>query len=187
VPTQWSRRPRPKWTHDAERLDHAVYAAIAQTPSPTIDRTMARLSPAADYGRLSLATAAVLAAAGGETGRRGALSGLAALGATATVVNAVVRPLGRRRRPDVSERQESRYVRLPSSRSFPSGHSAGAFAFATGVAHVMPRTGVVLRGLAALVAYSRVHTGVHYPIDAMAGALLGTAIAHVTSYELARP
>jgi len=116
----------------------------------------------------------------------GALSGLAALGATATVVNAVVRPLGRRRRPDVSERQESRYVRLPSSRSFPSGHSAGAFAFATGVAHVMPRTGVALRGLAALVAYSRVHTGVHYPVDAMAGALLGTAIAQLTSHALAR-
>jgi len=171
---------------DAERLDHAVYAAIARTPSPSIDQTMARLSPAADYGRLSIATATVLAAAGGHTGRRGALSGLAALGATATVVNAVVRPLGRRRRPDVSERQESRYVRLPSSRSFPSGHSAGAFAFATGVAHVMPRTGVALRGLAALVAYSRVHTGVHYPVDAMAGALLGTAIAQLTSHALAR-
>jgi membrane-associated phospholipid phosphatase len=31
-----------------------------------------------------------------------------------------------------------------------------------------------------------VHTGVHYPIDAMAGALLGTAVAHLTSYELAK-
>jgi undecaprenyl-diphosphatase len=171
---------------DAERLDHAVYEAIARTPSPAIDHFMARLSPAADYGRLSLASAAALGVLGGDGGRRGALSGIAALGATATVVNAVVRPLGRRRRPDVSERQESRYVELPTSRSFPSGHSAGAFAFATGVAHVMPRTGVALRALAALVAYSRVHTGVHYPIDAMAGALLGTAVAHFTSYELAR-
>jgi hypothetical protein len=171
---------------DAERLDHAVYAAIASTPSPSIDQTMAWLSPVADYGRLSLGSAALLAAVGGQTGRRGAVSGVAALAATATIVNAVVRPLGRRRRPDVSERLESRYVRLPSSRSFPSGHSAGSFAFATGVAHVMPRTGVALRGLAAMVAYSRVHTGVHYPVDVMAGALLGTATAQITSHALAR-
>lgn len=171
---------------DAERLDHAVYAAIAGTPSPAIDRTMARLSPAADYGRLSLASAAVIAVAGGSTGRRGAVSGLVSLGATATVVNAVVRPLGRRRRPDPSALPEARRLPTPTSRSFPSGHSAGAFAFATGVAHVMPRTGVALRGLAAMVAYSRVHTGVHYPIDAMAGALLGTGVAQLTSHAVDR-
>lgn len=171
---------------DAERLDHAVYAAIAHTPSPSIDRVMARLTNAADYGRLSLGSAAVLATAGGSSGRRAAVSGLAALGATSTVVNAVVRPLGRRRRPDPSELPEARRVRTPDSRSFPSGHSAGAFAFATGVAHVAPRTGFALRGLAAMVAYSRVHTGVHYPIDAMAGALLGTGVAQLTSHALAR-
>jgi undecaprenyl-diphosphatase len=102
------------------------------------------------------------------------------------VVNAVVRPLGRRRRPDVSERQESRYVRLPSSRSFPSGHSAGAFAFATGVAHVMPRTGVVLRGLAALVAYSRVHTGVHYPGDVVIGSITGAGTGAMVAAAFGR-
>ncbi|MGZ5347754.1 MAG: phosphatase PAP2 family protein [Solirubrobacterales bacterium] len=37
----------------------------------------------------------------------------------------------------------------------------------------MPWAGVGLAGLAMIVAYSRVHTGVHYPGDVVAGALCG--------------
>ena len=75
---------------------------------------------------------------------------------------------------------------MPISSSFPSGHSATAFAFATGVGHVSPAAAAPLSGLAALVAYSRVHTGVHYPADAVAGSLLGTALAGATSAILDR-
>jgi undecaprenyl-diphosphatase len=57
-----------RWLDDAERVDVALYAAIAQTPTPALDRAMARLSHAADYSRLSLASAAVLAAGGGRLG-----------------------------------------------------------------------------------------------------------------------
>ena len=105
---------------------------------------------------------------------------------TATVVNAAVKPLARRRRPDrlAGEVPVARHVTMPTSRSFPSGHSAGAFAFATGVGHVSPGAAVPLRALAATVAYSRVHTGVHYPGDVLAGALIGTALAQVTTHVI---
>ena len=73
---------------------------------------------------------------------------------------------------------------MPASSSFPSGHSAAAFAFATGVGRTLPPAGVPLRALAALVAYSRVHTGVHYPGDVVAAALLGAAIAQVVAPRL---
>ena len=173
---------------DAERVDVALYAAIAQTPTPALDGAMARLSDAADYSRLSLAAAAVLAAAGGSRGRRAAAMGLASIAVTATAVNLGMKPLGRRRRPDRAAEQVpiARHVRMPSSTSFPSGHSAAAFAFATGVGAVLPPAGIPLRGLAALVAYSRVHTGVHYPGDVVAGALIGTALAQVTTHALDR-
>jgi undecaprenyl-diphosphatase len=177
-----------RWLQDAERVDVALYAAIAQTPTPGLDRAMARLSHAADYSRVSLASAALLAVSGGARGRRAALGGVASIGVTSAVVNLGLKPLGRRRRPDrtVEQVPVARHVRMPLSTSFPSGHSAAAFAFATGVGHAFPAAAVPLHGLAALVAYSRVHTGVHYPGDVVAGALVGTALAQITAHGLDR-
>ena len=68
----------------------------------------------------------------------------------------------------------------PDSSSLPSGHSASAFAFATGVGSVLPGEAIPIRALAALVAYSRVRTGVHHPADVVAGALLGTMLGQLT-------
>jgi undecaprenyl-diphosphatase len=67
----------------------------------------------------------------------------------------------------------------PSERdhSFPSGHSATAFAGATMLAAYAPRLRVPLYALATLIALSRLYNGVHYPTDAIAGAALGTATA----------
>lgn len=62
---------------------------------------------------------------------------------------------------------------MPRSTSFPSGHSATAFAFATATSRELPASSVVLVPLAGAVAYSRVHTGVHYPSDVVAGATIG--------------
>ena len=70
---------------------------------------------------------------------------------------------------------------MPTSTSFPSGHSASGFAFAQAVAATRPELGLPLRGLAAVVAYSRVHTGVHYPGDVLAGSLVGMAIGEGTA------
>ncbi|HEX6460809.1 MAG TPA: phosphatase PAP2 family protein [Thermoleophilaceae bacterium] len=176
-------RRRPAWLQDAARIDVAVYAAIAATPSPSLDTAMGRLSRAADYSRLSFASAALLALAGGARGRRAAANGLLSVGATSAFVNVVIKPLGTRRRPDreANEVPFARHVPMPASSSFPSGHSAAAFAFATGVGHTLPQAGAPLRALAAAVAYSRVHTGVHYPGDVVAGSLLGAAIGQVAA------
>ena len=71
---------------------------------------------------------------------------------------------------------------MPDSSSFPSGHSASAFAFATGAARVLPGSaGAPLRALATLVSYSRVHVGVHYPVDVLAGAFIGVSAAEVAA------
>ncbi len=181
--------PRPPaWLRDAERVDVAVYAAIARTPTPALDAAMARLTRAADYSRLSLAAAAIIGAAGGARGRRAATGGLASVGVAATVVNLALKPLGRRRRPDrVAEQVPvARHTRMPISTAFPSGHSATAFAFATGVGHVLPAAAIPLHGLATVVAYSRVHAGVHYPADVIGGALAGTILAQLTTHALDR-
>ncbi|HEY5052348.1 MAG TPA: phosphatase PAP2 family protein, partial [Solirubrobacterales bacterium] len=104
------------------------------------------------------------------------------------VANILAKPLAVRRRP---EREllavvESRQVPMPVSSSFPSGHTASAFAFATGVAHVAPALSAPMRAAATLVGYSRVHTGVHYPGDVLAGAFLGISVAEIVNRLLDR-
>lgn len=170
------------------RLDLACYSAIASTSTPTLDRAMAKLAHAADYSRIWLATAGVLALAGGTPGRRAAVSGLSAVAATSAAVNAVVKPLARRRRPDrgVHHVPLARQVPMPTSRSFPSGHAASAFAFAGGAGRVLPLASLPLHCLAGLVGYSRVHAGVHYPLDVVVGSLIGGSLSQVTLLAGAR-
>ena len=103
---------------------------------------------------------------------------------TAVVVNAGLKLIARRPRPNADAVPTTRQVPMPRSRSFPSGHSAAAFAFATGVGEVSPGAGIPLRALAMAVAYSRVHTGVHYPGDVIAGAMTGVTLAELTCRAL---
>jgi undecaprenyl-diphosphatase len=56
-----------------------------------------------------------------------------------------------------------------------------ATATASGVAGTWPAPGVPLTAVAALVAYSRVHTGVHFPADVVAGALIGTVCSQAAT------
>ena len=173
---------RDSWLEEAECVDSAIYAAVAGTHTPRLDVAMRRLSTAANYSRLSIASSVLLSALGGPRGRRAAAFGLASVAATSATANLVVKPFGRRRRPD-REAQDvpvARYVPMPDSRSFPSGHTAAAVAFASGAGYVLPLASAPLHVLAALVGYSRVHTGVHYPGDVIAGAVLGSVVADVT-------
>jgi undecaprenyl-diphosphatase len=64
-----------------------------------------------------------------------------------------------------------------NAHSFPSGHTATAFACATVLAHFVPRWRVPFFVLAALIGLSRVYNGMHYPTDVLAGAVLGVLIA----------
>jgi membrane-associated phospholipid phosphatase len=184
-----ARRPRDSLAAlllDARRLDAAVYEAITQTPTPSLDQSMRRLTRAANYSRLWLGCAVILGSTRGPSGRDAAVRGLASVAVSSAVANLALKPLTRRRRPDSSRLLAARRTQVPGSSSFPSGHSASAFAFATGVGSVLPFEAIPIRTLAALVAYSRVHTGVHHPSDALAGALLGTTLAQLTCQALDR-
>jgi membrane-associated phospholipid phosphatase len=160
-------------------LDRAVYGVVARTPTARLDDPVRRLSDAANGSRLWLGIAAVIALLGGGRGRRAALEGVVSIGVTSATVNLGVKPLRRRRRPDRPEPGpfEARHVKMPESTSFPSGHAASAFAFAYAVGRHLPGLALPIRALASGVAYSRVHTGVHYPGDVVVGSILGAGTA----------
>jgi membrane-associated phospholipid phosphatase len=180
------RGPASRWAEALRELgaiDRAVYQAVARTPTAALDGPARRLSDAADHSRLWLGIAAAVALLGGARGRRAALEGVASIAVTSATVNLGMKSLHRRRRPDRAEGElaAARQVRMPKSSSFPSGHAASAFAFAYAVGRHLPGLAMPLRLLAGAVAYSRVHTGVHYPGDVAVGSIAGAGTAAVVA------
>jgi membrane-associated phospholipid phosphatase len=170
-----------EWLSEAKAVDTAVYGAVAAAETPRLDSAMRGLSRAADHGKLWFGAAGALALFGGEGGRAAARRGLVSLGIASATANLVGKPLTTRRRPERRELEElaARHVPMPSTSSFPSGHTASAFGFATGAGAALPAVSAPLRALATLVGYSRVHTGVHYPADVIVGAFLGVSAAEL--------
>ncbi|HUO39480.1 MAG TPA: phosphatase PAP2 family protein, partial [Mycobacterium sp.] len=159
-------------------LDAEVFEAVANSRDPLLDTMMPALTRAADHGKLWVAIAAALAMSGSRSARRGAGRGLASLAVTSLVTNQLAKRMWRRERPRFgSVPPARRLAHYPTSHSMPSGHSASAAAFAVGVGLENPTLGLLLGVLAALVGFSRVATGAHYPGDVLAGLGIGASIA----------
>jgi diacylglycerol kinase family enzyme/membrane-associated phospholipid phosphatase len=160
--------------------DRAISRAVSGLPPTAGDGAMKALSTAANHSLIWFTVAALLAGRRGAT-RKAAARGLLSIGLASAAANAGLKPVLPRRRPAASELPAYQTIsHPPTSSSFPSGHAASAAAFVTAVAMESPRSGLVLAPLAAGVAYSRVHVGVHWASDVLAGAALGSGIAWAT-------
>ena len=155
-------------------------AEVVQEVQPTsepVDVALRVLTRSADHGRLWMGLTVAGAIAGGAY-RRAGIRGLGSLAMASFVSNSLIKPLVGRRRPDLERTKLARRIgERPWTSSFPSGHSASAAAFATGAALELPVAGLALAPVAAAVAYSRVHVGVHYKSDVVVGAGVGIAAA----------
>jgi len=162
--------------------DRALYRTVARLSAPVVDAPLRRISDFANHSKPWFLVAGSLAVLGGSRGRRAALGGLAAVGAASLVVNQPMKMSGARPRPDRHRLgvPEQRWVRMPTSTSFPSGHSASAAAFAVAVGDAVPALRLPLWGAASVVAFSRVYTGVHYPSDVVVGATVGALLGRLT-------
>jgi undecaprenyl-diphosphatase len=160
------------------RADRRLFVRAARLDLPVLDRVLPRLTGAADHGMLWFGVAAALAV-GGTTSRRAATRGVASLAVASAIANGPAKYLVRRHRPTLDAVPPLRLLAVqPRTTSFPSGHSASAAAFATGVSLEQPWLAPVVGSMAAGVAYGRVHTGVHYPADVVAGLAIGVGAAY---------
>lgn len=163
------------------RADLSAFRTVARADLPVVGPALPWLSWAANRSRLWGGIALLLATTGGRFGRRASLRGLVAVAVTSGVTNLPAKLLAGRMRPDLGIVPEvRRLARVPSSTSFPSGHAASAFAFATAVSLERPGLRVPMTALAGAVAVSRVYTGVHYPGDVLVGSAIGYAVARRT-------
>ena len=188
VPLDASERALRDCPPEPYLRDGAGLRAVYRTRSPVLRATF-RAADATSYAAFAAVPAALAAhalATGGSV--RPALATLAAEGAAAVVVTGLKGMLRRERpylaEPDIAPRVAGARVHAIGDRSYslPSGHSALAFATATGVALAHPRAALPAYGWATTVAAARLWHGVHYPSDVLAGAALGFVVgaaAHV--------
>jgi len=99
------------------------------------------------------------------------------LSVASILVEYPIKAFFRRNRPFIAFIQTIVIGKKPGSWSFPSGHSASAFAGAWLLSRDFPSQGPFFFLLAALVGFSRIYLGDHYPGDVLSGALSGMALA----------
>lgn len=154
-------------------LDQALLLTVRRWERRSVTRLMhvlTRLGDPASWIFFGLA----FGLSGGEGPRHCALLGAGASGAL--VASQVLKRLCRRPRPTSGLRGFAALAENPDAFSFPSGHTAVAFAAALALAGEGSGLGWLFLGLAVGIALSRIYLGAHYPLDVAAGALLGLAV-----------
>lgn len=152
------------------RIDRSLLLLVGRVESGLLTRVTKTLTRMGDFEGWLLA-GLLLAATGGD-GLHAALL-LATSSALATLASQVLKRLARRPRPAAALRGFVPRSQDPDEFSFPSGHTAAAFAVAVALSGGSPLLAGLTLALAAGIALSRIYLGAHYPLDVAAGVLLG--------------
>lgn len=155
-------------------MDTALYSAINGAHSPALDDLMLLASALGKAGFVWLAVAAIAAVFPAR--RMAAWRVVMAIVLTTGVVDGVIKPIVHRQRP-YEVRADARLIdQRPTTGSFPSGHTARAFAGALALGRLFPSAQAVWWVLATAIGVSRVYVGAHWPTDVLAGAFIGLAV-----------
>jgi membrane-associated phospholipid phosphatase len=168
-----------------QAVDARVYLAINHLPHTALtNKLMYGLTEIMNGGFGWVLGLMCVALLDGKRGRQALLQTTPPLWFATMTVEYPVKYYFRRRRPFVDVVQAIAVGKKPGTYSFPSGHSAAAFAGAWLLTRHYPRFMVLWYVIASLVGFSRIYLGAHYPGDVFSGALAGTAIAEATRWVI---
>ena len=172
-----SRTPSSaEWTLGA--IDAAWFLRInGMRRTPALDRFMASISRTMHYGEGWLAVLLLALLIRGRSAAPLIITVGVPLLLTSLTVNYPLKLMFRRKRPFISLVKAVVVGRKPSDSSFPSGHSAAAFAGAMLLTPYFPALAPIFFAIAAVVGFSRIYLGVHYPGDVILGAVAGVTLA----------
>lgn len=167
-------------------LDGQVLLWLKDTCAhPALDRLMIFVSRMGDKGFCWIALGVLFLLLGMKKRQwyqRGIMV-LSALLADVLLCNVLLKPLVNRTRPYTVLGYDL-IVPPMHDASFPSGHTAASFAAATALYVIHPNWGRVAYAFAVLMGFSRLYLGVHFPLDVLAGAFVGTFAAKGALYLL---
>jgi undecaprenyl-diphosphatase len=168
-----------------QAVDAFGFVQINQMPhTRLLDRFMTRLSWVMTGGNGWLLFLLLAMLVDRQRGWKATRAVVPALWLATATVEHPIKKWFRRRRPFISLIEAIIVGRKPGSYSFPSGHSAAAFAGALLLIREYPGAARGFYGLASLVAFSRIYLGAHYPGDVISGSLLGMVLARIYSHVL---
>lgn len=161
-----------------QALDAAIFLRLNNLAlGAALDRGLEGLSRLLHHGEGWVIAVLVMMAVDLGSGLRAAAETLPALWLTTLTVNYPLKSMFRRRRPFLAYVKARVLGPKPKDFSFPSGHSAAAFAGAVLLSAHEPGWAPVFYAIATLVGFSRVYLGVHYPSDVVIGGLSGAGLA----------
>jgi undecaprenyl-diphosphatase len=155
-------------------VDASLFTLVNASHAPWLDDLMLLASAVGRAGFVWWATA--LIAMVFPRRRMAAWRLILAVAMAYLVVDGFVKPVVGRDRPfDVVA--DARLIdQRPVTSSFPSGHTAAAFAGALAAGRLFPRARLAWWALALGIALSRVYVGAHWPTDVLSGAAIGLAV-----------
>jgi undecaprenyl-diphosphatase len=165
-----------------DRLDRAAFFVLnGKLTSPAMDAVMPFLTKQEHWYPVLIGLWVAMLIWGGRRGRIAAALLVVAVAASDQISCAVLKPLVGRLRPCAALPASEVRLLVGASKafSFPSAHAANSFAMASVVSWGVPRASVFAFAAAAIVAYSRVYVGLHYPLDVVGGAVLGLLIGWI--------